>query len=122
MSSADNAQTTKETKDMAKKQDGAREPNPGETNPEGGDQGSTGLTAGKPEGGNKPAVAKPAEALAARICNTEATAREMFGRFALAVAGRDDANYRKPETIIEEAHALTALWEQGVKSYPDLPF
>lgn len=89
---------------MAKEKDGRQ--------PEGGGQ--------QPEG-EKPEV-KPAEQLAARICKTEATAREMFGRFALAVAGRDDANYRKAETIIDEAHRLTRLWEEGVKQYPDMPF
>ncbi len=98
---------------MAKNQEGAGAPEPAEKKTDG---------EGKAAGGTPPNEVKPAEQLAARICKTEATAREMFGRFALAVAGRDDANYRKAETIIDEAHRLTKLWEEGVKKYPDMPF
>ena len=78
--------------------------------------------AGAPDGGQKTDGDKPKEGTelpAARICRTGQTEREMFNRFMVAVAGRDDANYKSLEKIADDAEQLTKLWAARAGKFKD---
>ena len=63
--------------------------------------------------GETPAEKKPAEENILAACDirsVELTERETFRQFMLAVAGRDDANYKNADKIAADAAELTAVY------------
>ncbi len=94
---------------MAKKQEGAEAPDAG-TSGTGTEAGATGEQP-KGEAVKEPKVKEPKkdpEQLAALIGSIEPSERQMFADFMLAVAGRDDANYKTAAKVADDAAALTA--------------